>query len=102
MSDEQAMTVVGVQTGHGRSPIVLRTHARHYARAVEQIIDEVVDEFREETFDHDEEGVDPFDNSDEWLAQDRAGESFETIKVYLGHPPGDGVDVSGLTLIHEE
>lgn len=96
------MTVVGLQSGHGRDLIVMRTRAAHYAHAVDQIIDQVVDEFREETFDHDEEGVDPFDNSDEWLAQDRAGESFAWIKVYQGHPVDESDDVSALTLIHEE
>lgn len=96
------MTVVGLQKGHGRDTIVLRTRASHYSQAVDQIVDEVVDEFREETFDHEEEDVDPTDNSDEWLAQDRAGESFEWIKVYRGQPPEGSDDVAALELIHEE
>ena len=99
---EHPMTVVGLQSGPARSPIVLRTRASHYAQAVDHIIDEVVDEFREETFDHEEEDVDPLDNSDEWLAQDRAGESFIWIKVYEGQPPEGSDDVAGLKLLHEE
>lgn len=99
---EIPMTAVGLQFGPGRSPIVLRTRASHYAMAVDDLIGEVVDEFREETFDHEEEGVDPFDNSDEWLAQDRAGESFAWIKVYEGQPPEGSDDVSRLKLLHEE
>lgn len=99
---ERPMTVVGLQSGPGRDLLVIRTRASHYSHAVEHIIDEVVDEFREETFDHEEEDVDPMDNSDEWLAQDRAGESFLWIKVYDGQPPEGSDDISGLKLLHEE
>lgn len=93
-------TIVGVQAEqYGGSTIVLRSRHTHYAYAVEEMISTCDDQFRGEVTA--EQGLDDDEPLVDDLAYERAGESFVSIKVYLGHAPEDD-DVSGLELLHEE
>jgi hypothetical protein len=86
----EPMTIVGVMTDRHRSPIVLRSRHTHYIHAVDEMISQVEEEFEDDA------------DGNEFLMADMAGDSFESIKVYAGHPPGETDDVSGLQLLHEE
>jgi hypothetical protein len=84
----------------GANPIIIRSLHPHYMRAVDEMVASVLDEIRPEP--HGErQAADPLDSGANWQALRQAGDSFETIKVYLGWPPEGSDDVSGLALIYE-
>lgn len=101
MTPENAMTVVGVPNDRFASSYTMRVHADHYASAVGQLLDETAYDLMDDL--DDDEAEDPLAVSDaETAARLAAEDYFKTVRVYAGHPPAGGDDVSKLRLIHEE